>query len=182
MLILTLSLTVISASAAEISVEDQTESEENFFASIYGEAVENSDKILSALAFIGSVVLAFTYKKGLLPTLNSAIGKLTESVSKIKKSSEEQLDKSCKLLGDAGVYLENTEKCLNALSERLEKLESDLENAKESKSQREKFNLVLMAQTDMLYDIFMTSGLPQYQKDIVGEKISAMKEQIGKGE
>ena len=166
----------------EISVENQTENEENFFASIYGEAVENSDKILSALAFIGSVVLTFTYKKGLLPTLNSAIGKLSESVSKIKTSSEEQLDKSCKLLSDAGVYLENTEKCLNALSERLERLEGDLENAKESKSQREKFNLVLMAQTDMLYDIFMTSGLPQYQKDIVGEKISAMKEQIGKEE
>ena len=32
----------------------------------------------------------------------------------------------------------------------------------------------MQMQINMLYDIFMTSALPQYQKDAVGERISAM--------
>ena len=35
--------------------------------------------------------------------------------------------------------------------------------------------VILSAQVDMLYDIFMTSALPQYQKDAVGERIAAMR-------
>lgn len=32
----------------------------------------------------------------------------------------------------------------------------------------------MQMQINMLYDIFMTSALPQYEKDAVGERISAM--------
>ena len=35
---------------------------------------------------------------------------------------------------------------------------------------------LMSAQIDMLYDIFMTSSLPQYQKDAVNKRISEMKE------
>ena len=35
--------------------------------------------------------------------------------------------------------------------------------------------LVVDTQIDMLYDIFMSSALPQYQKDAVGERIAKMK-------
>ena len=36
--------------------------------------------------------------------------------------------------------------------------------------------IILSAQIDMLYDIFMTSSLPQYQKDAVSKRIGEMKE------
>jgi hypothetical protein len=34
---------------------------------------------------------------------------------------------------------------------------------------------IMSAQVDMLYNIFMSSSLPQYSKDAVGERISEMK-------
>ena len=37
----------------------------------------------------------------------------------------------------------------------------------------------MSAQIDMLYGIFMTSSLPQYQKDAVSEHIHKMKEVSG---
>ena len=36
----------------------------------------------------------------------------------------------------------------------------------------------MKAQVDMLYEIFMSSSLPQYQKDSVGEKISSMRKSL----
>ena len=38
------------------------------------------------------------------------------------------------------------------------------------------------AQIDMLYEIFMSSALPQYAKDRVGEKVAEMKAQLTDGE
>ena len=35
---------------------------------------------------------------------------------------------------------------------------------------------LMSAQIDMLYDIFMTSSLPQYQKDAVNQRVKEMKE------
>ena len=37
---------------------------------------------------------------------------------------------------------------------------------------------MVKAQIDMLYDVFMSSALPQYQKDAVGERIAKMKEAL----
>ena len=37
---------------------------------------------------------------------------------------------------------------------------------------------ILAGQIDMLYSIFMSSGLPQYQKDEIGEKIKEMREEL----
>ena len=54
----------------------------------------------------------------------------------------------------------------------------------ESEARREKKQLRLLAdaQIDMLYNVFMSSALPQYQKDAVGERIAKMKEAIAENE
>ena len=38
--------------------------------------------------------------------------------------------------------------------------------------------IILESQIDMLYDIFMSSSIPLFQKEAVGEKISAMKKRL----
>ena len=42
----------------------------------------------------------------------------------------------------------------------------------------EELSVIVGTQIDMLYDIFMTSALPQYQKDAVGERVAKMKEAL----
>ena len=42
--------------------------------------------------------------------------------------------------------------------------------------------LVIEGQIDMLYAIFMSSALPQYQKDEIGERIKLMREVLNNNE
>ena len=160
----------------------EAQKSQNFFELIFEKAKAHSEKILSAVAAIGSLFLAFTYKKGLLPALKTGIDNLRDSVVKLKKESEAQSESSSSLLITASEQLKNAEDMLTSLSSRLSELEVALRENAESKDEREKFKLILLSQTDMLYDIFMTSSLPQYQKDAVGEKIADMKEKIKIGE
>lgn len=157
------------------------EREASFYELIYSAVSENSEKIMSALAAIASLVLAFTYKKGLLPTLKSAIDKLCDAVAKIKNESALQSEKAQSLIGDAADRLNAAKTAMDDITERLDALERELSESLETKDEKEKFRLILLAQTEMLYDIFMSSALPQYQKDIVGEKTAKIKEQINSG-
>ena len=43
-------------------------------------------------------------------------------------------------------------------------------------------HVCLISQVDMLYAIFMSSALPQYQKDEVGARIKEMREELEKYE
>lgn len=182
MILLLLSISSIGVFAADESDVGALSAEESFFGLVFEEIKANSENILSALAFAASLLVAFTYKKGLLPNLKSGIERLSDAVSKLRDASKEQSENSSLALGTAGEHLENAKNALEAILERLSRLENELSYAKETRSEREEFKLILLSQTDMLYDIFMNSSLPQYQKDIVGEKIAAMKESIKKGE
>jgi len=70
------------------------------------------------------------------------------------------------------------------LSDKVEELDVMLKEkfayVDEAQQERQELKLILDSQIDMLYDIFMASALPQYQKDAVGEKIAKMKEAIAK--
>lgn len=153
----------------------------NFYEIIYGAFRDNSEKITSALAAIASLVLAFCYKRGLMPSVKGATNKLCDLVSKVKDASEEQAETAKELLYSAEEKLLCARDSIEKLNERLMELEKELSESLADKDEREKMKLILMAQTEMLYDIFMTSALPQYQKDIVGERTARMKEQLNVG-
>ena len=40
----------------------------------------------------------------------------------------------------------------------------------------------MLSQIDVLYEIFMQSGIPQYAKDSLGEKVAKMKKSLLVGE
>ena len=74
---------------------------------------------------------------------------------------------------------------INDITKKLEMLKKDLSVAIEGmksngidKSERERMRIIMQGQIDMLYDIFMTSALPQYKKDEVGTRINEMKEKL----
>lgn len=144
---------------------------ENVFEEIYQALEQNADKLFSILAFIGTLIVGIGYKSGLLPLLRDAIGKLKGAIDGVRADGEVTKAKT-----DEGLY---------KITSALERLEEDVAGIKgvyesygEVKAERETIRLVLLGQIDMLYSIFMTSALPQYQKDEIGEKISQMKEEL----
>ncbi len=157
---------------------DVVNEEKNVFSTLYNELFLHSDKILSALAFISSLLLIFTYRKGMLPILKGGLSSLASSVSHLKDEakkagelSEEEIKRATEKLGKA-------EELLSSLSEKLESLTGELESTRDEQKKCSDIKIIMQYQIDMLYEVFMSSSLPLYQKEAIGEKISAMKSKL----
>lgn len=179
----------ISVSASEVdNAEDVTEnadnvyennepSEENAnpFAEVYGYVCDHADNIFSVLAFVGSILLAFVYKKGLMPALSSALGNLRTSVKSISDTAEKTLAGSESAYTDFKSNMELIGKGLDTLCISVAELDRRLSASEKAADESKAMKTIMSAQVDMLYSIFMSSSLPQYSKDAVGERISEMK-------
>lgn len=181
MLILVSALVLsVSASAQEAeSAELADGTEENVFDKMYADVSEYATEILCAMTFAGSLILAFAYKKGLLPIVKGSLLSIGNAVSKVKDSVGESAEKGVKLGESIEKGLENTKTVLDGLVKKISELDTALEERLSDESERaheaEVLRLVLLSQIEMLRDIFMSAALPQYQKDAVGERIAKMK-------
>ena len=141
-------------------------------------------EIFCAMTFIGSLILAYAYKKGLIPLVEKTLVSIGGAVSKIREKTESGALATEKLGEDLLARLEDSETVIKALVDRIGSMNDDLASVKSSELERnEKSNelsVIIMTQIDMLHDIFMTSALPQYQKDAVGERVAKMKEALAK--
>ena len=168
---------------AEASIDTyDNESSDNFFTKAFAEVKTYTTEIICALTFIGSMILAYAYKKGLLPLVESALVSIGNSVSKIKEKTESNEENTALLGKNMADRLAHSEAIIEALTEKIEEMTAALEEVKDGEllKNRENQNLtvIISAQIDMLYDIFMSSALPQYQKDAVGERVAVMKEAL----
>ena len=174
-------VTVASASSDAIS-ENEVQSEGNFFAKVYEEVSKYTGEILCALTFAGSITVAVAYKKGLLPLVEKTLSAIGGAVSKIKESTKESELASAALGKTVENKLSDTADALKLLSERITSINHTMnEIVKQdigASTERRQLGIVVKAQIDMLYDVFMASSLPQYQKESVGEKIAKMKEAL----
>lgn len=172
----------VNSPAENNSASANDNEEANFFSRIYSEITSYAGEILCALTFIGSLVLAMAYKKGLLPLLEKSLLSIGAAITKIKENTKEGIEKSSVVSEDINNKLTSANHTLETLAKRIEALGKALdENKKDVASDRlekKQLYLILDAQIDMLYDVFMSASLPQYQKDAVGEKIARMKEAI----
>lgn len=153
--------------------------------SVYTTLVSHSTELFSALTLIGSVILAFAYKKGLLPLLSGALGKMSGGISGIRESvktiSEERIaesEETKKVISSIEATLESVARVSETLSEGIGALDSRLLALESKKDGEGHTREILAAQIDMLYEIFMSSSLPQYSKDAVAKRIGKMKESL----
>ena len=160
----------------------EKESSGNIFDTLYGEAIKNADKILSALAFASSLVLAFCYKSGFLPLVNSALGKISDRISELTKNTKESEERAVKISEAATQKLEDARCAVDNIKENLTALEKRLDACASEEERVKHIYTVLFTQVDMLTEIFMSSSLPAYQKDKVSEKISEMKKSLSVGD
>ncbi len=165
-----------SVSDSDGASEESISEGENLFADIFSAVESFSTEILCALSFVGSLIIAFAYKKGLLPAVKSGIGAIGSAIGEVReqalKSAQIQ-EELTSLLDERLALLETTlTKFDTAITEIAEKTESGAHAAED----RENVKALMSAQIDMLYELFMTSSLPQYQKDALSERIRDMKE------
>ncbi len=159
------------------AISEEYVEETGFFGEAYKAIRDNSEKIFSLLAFIGTLIIAFVYKKGLLPKVKNAVAAINEAMKKITEENERFSSEVKK--NSSGVT--SCENAVKNLSEELSRLSKALEKAQGGK-EREVFKSLLDTQIELLRDIFISSSLPHYQKEAVEAKVKEMKEALKKNE
>ena len=154
------------------NTENEASPSQNIFDGIYSLAEENADKIFSALAFIGTLVISLGYKSGLIPLLDKALSTLKGSVEEIREASERSCAESEDKIRALAGSVDGFGSALASIDERLGDYEEVCRD-------RERMRLIMEGQMDMLYAIFMTSSLPQYQKDEIGQRMARLREELG---
>lgn len=159
---------------------EEKETEENLFALLFSFVEDKAAEIFSVLTLICSLILAYAYKRGLFPLIKSTLGALSGSVNAIKENTESELEKNEALGSELKEKLCDFEKLITAAGDKLALLEEKLE--KNENKQDKELKTIVSAQIDMLYDVFMSSSLPQYQKEAIGQRVVKMKEALGENE
>ncbi len=165
-----------SESKAEDAMPEEDEAEAvNIFESLYELLGEYIGEVMCALTLLGSLILTILYKRGLMPFMTRTVGAIGSTIAGIKESTESYAVKSGEDLGEIKASLCKAQSAVNQFSERLIAIEQSLTALGIDKSDRELFNSAIECQSTLLYEILMSSAIPQYQKDAVGEKLGAIK-------
>ena len=180
--ILSMLFSVSAAAQSEVETAPVTQTEEieyeSVFETLFQRAGELLPEILSLITLSASLILAFAFKKGLVPLLSNTLAKIGDSVTHIKEKGDE----NGKIIDTFGAKvscrIEMLESLISDLSEKLKELAVSLDEAERRAGDREKLTTLINGQIDMLYDVFMSSSLPHYQKEAVGARIAEMREAI----
>ena len=154
----------------------------NPFEALFNTVKAYATEIFCAMTFVGSLILAYAYKCGLIPIIKGGIGALSATVSGIRESAERGEKKTDELGHAVSERLKNAESTLDGISENLSLMATKLDKLEADGDEKRKLRIVMNAEVDMLYSIFMTSALPQYQKDEIGERIAKMREVLADDE
>ena len=154
----------------------------NPFEALFNTVKAYATEIFCAMTFVGSLILAYAYKCGLIPIIKGGIGALSATVSGIRESAERGEKKTDELERAVSERLKNAESTLDGISENLSLMATKLDKLEADGDDKRKLRIVMNAEVDMLYSIFMTSALPQYQKDEIGERIARMREVLADDE
>lgn len=160
---------------AENEGDNSTEDTSNPFEALYKVALEHAGEIFSALACLFSAILMLCYRKGIMPLIEGGIGAISGSVSTISREAERQSQLSDKTKEIIEEKLLGAEAILNQISASFEDFDKRLRTCEGLKSFENSVREILLSQIDLLYEVFMNSSLPQYEKDRIGEMVAAMK-------
>ena len=174
-------ITLEGGESLEISPESQVDSGDlsvNIFEEVYTLLEANADKIFSILAFVGTLVVGVGYKSGLLPLLRDALSKLKSSIDGVKADGELNKALTESKMGEISAAIDGINAAIEKSNGELSRIEWQFKNYEQLMAERESMRLILEGQIDMLYAIFMSSALPQYQKEEIGIKIQEMREEL----
>ena len=173
--------------AADKSIEDSlsadaeaesTESASNPFDEMYQTISQHSGELLSLCSFVGTLIIALLYKKGLAPLLSGSADKLSSAIEGLRRDADTEILERGKMIASRDEHAALLESRLECLTNKLDEMQRRISSEAELVSCTEKVRIVMQSQIDILYDVFMSSSLPQYQKELIGERMLRMKKEL----
>ena len=164
------------------STEKEAEEKKNDFDVIYNAAMSHISEILSLAAFIGSLVCAIIYKSGLMPLMENGLKSLKNAALKIKEATDKAECDNKESIVNISRKIDDIENTLGDMCDAFLAVIDALEGYENHREHQKRLDTVLEGELDMLYDIFMTSALPEYEKVRVGERMTKLKEALNSGE
>lgn len=158
-------------------VEDESG---NVFEGLYRIVADYISEILCILAFAGSFLIAVLYKKGLVPLLKSALSGLSTAVGRIKDATENAATIQAASSEQVGEALNRAYDLIEGQRRIIEAVEKRLDELSENESERKRMRIILEEEVELLYDIFMSSSLPEYQKEAVAKRLKVIASGIKK--
>lgn len=152
------------------------------FEAFYALVMEHLSEILSLCAFAASLVCAAVYKSGLLPLIERSLNAIGSTTQKIRESAELGEDKRRADIEALSEKLSEVEASLGKLTEDLYECTERMEEKSITAARERRMEALITGELEMLYDIFMSSALPEYEKTRVGERVAKMKEVISSNE
>lgn len=150
----------------------------NPFAALYASVRDNSAEIASIAAAVCSAILAIVMSRGLTPMLKDALGGITRATHKLGEGVCETEKRSAQITEALTERLALAESTVERLADAVNALTEAKAHEGEEQLMREDILTVMSAQVELLYDVFMSSSLPQYKKDAVGERVSLMRHKL----
>ena len=180
--ILTLSLSALLLVALPLcigaSAPNAEAAEPDAFSMLYEAAAAHVTEIFSAIAAAGALVIALCYRKGLIPLLKNGIGAIGSATKEWGKSAENYGKEAKEICQNANDYIhilgekaEQTQNCILSIEQKISKLGDRMEETEQIKA-------VLEGQMDMLYDVFLSSSLPEFEKERVSLRMEKMKQAL----
>ena len=170
------------ADSGDVGSDDSVKPENIFFSSLLEDLKEFLPEILSALSLICSVILMFVYKSGFIPMVKEGVSALSSRVKAIGDEADKMAIGGKETAEAVKAGLDFLEKRLTDMESSLGALSKSLGDIDGLKERSDKETRVLSLEVEMLYELFMSSALPQYVKDRVGEKIAEMRLSLEGGE
>ena len=163
---------------ADTDIEDR----KNSFEKIYNAAMAHVSEILSLAAFIGSLICAVIYKSGLMPLIEKGLGGIKNAAQKIKEATDRAECDNKASLGYINDKMCELEMAISEMQETIKSATKAMESSVEARAHQARIDGLLSGELDMLYDIFMSSALPEYEKARVGERVAKLKEELNSDE
>lgn len=149
--------------------------EENPFLALYELLGTHLPELFSALSLLGACIIGFCYKKGLLPILRDGIRAIGAATKEWGESAETYAKDAMNICENANNSIQFVSSCIEKMQSSLTSVEEKIAALGDHKTESEILRELMRGQVDMLYDIFLSSSLPQFEKDRVGKRVEEMK-------
>lgn len=147
---------------------------------------DNSSNIFTGASTAVTLVLAYLFKKGLLPSLTSGLSKMNSelgsginNVAAIAEAFSQSTNAQLQEMGSKIEPFLEKAKQVEEASSKMEQTLVDMQfQIKASDTDRQIVEKTLRLQTEMLYSVFISANLPEYQKQQLGARYNEMQSLI----
>lgn len=172
----------ITEAEEEIQNGEASEGFGNGYSEVYELVLAHVSEIFSLAAFCGSIILAVIYKSGLMPLMRDGLSGLKNAAVKIKEATDSAELHNKESIDSIAARIDALEETFTDMGKAFDRLADALSGYRSLGEHNKRIDTILEGELDMLYDIFMTSALPEYEKARVGERMTRLREVLNSDE